>query len=132
MTRAWFLTLPILLAMSVTAGAHEIRSGDLVIVHPMADEAEKGQAVSRGSVMIRNEGKGPDQLLSIKCEFAEEAIVESEVPLVIPAKSQAPLILRFKNIKRKLSTDEAYAGELMFKNAGTVSIDLMVHQPHPH
>jgi copper(I)-binding protein len=35
--------------------------------------------------------------------------------------------MRFKNIKRKLSEDEAYAGELMFEKAGTVKVDLMVH-----
>jgi hypothetical protein len=59
-------------------------------------------------------------------------IVESRVPVVIPAKGQASVSLQFKNIKRKLSMDEAYAGELVFKHAGAITIDLMIHQPHSH
>jgi copper(I)-binding protein len=122
----------LLLALMVALGplpatAHEITSGDLVIVHPMVDEAEKGQAESRGSMEIRNEGNSAEQLLSIKSEFADAVAIEGSTPVAVPAKGRASVLLRFKNIKRKLSEDEAYAGELMFEKAGTVKVDLMVH-----
>jgi periplasmic copper chaperone A len=120
------LALMVALAPS-PASTHEITSGDLVIVHPMVDEAEKGQAESRGSMEIRNEGNSPDRLLSIKSEFADAVTIEGSAPVTVPAKGRAPVLMRFKNIKRKLSEDEAYAGELMFEKAGTVKVDLMVH-----
>ena len=120
------LALMVALAPS-PANTHEITSGRLVIVHPMVDEAEKGQAESRGSMEIRNEGNSHDRLLSIKSEFADAVTIEGSAPVTVPAKGRAPVLMRFKNIKRKLSEDEAYAGELMFEKAGTVKVDLMVH-----
>jgi copper(I)-binding protein len=76
---------------------------------------------------IRNEGNSHDRLLSIKSEFADAVTIEGSAPVTVPAKGRAPVLMRFKNIKRKLSEDEAYAGELMFEKAGTVKVDLMVH-----
>jgi hypothetical protein len=46
---------------------------------------------------------------------------------MVLAKSRASVLVRFKNIKRKLSEDEAYAGELVLEKAGIVKVDLMVH-----
>jgi copper(I)-binding protein len=125
---AFFLLLTLLPAAT---HAHEIKVGSLVIVHPMVNEAEKGQALSSGSMEIRNEGDTPDQLLSIKSEFADEVTIERPVPVTVPAKGRAAVLLQFKNIKRKLSEDEAYAGELVFEKAGTIKVDLMVHA-HSH
>jgi copper(I)-binding protein len=69
--------LLLVLFLPLVATAHEIKVGDLVIVHPTVDEAEKGQAAARGSMEIRNEGKTPDKLLSVSAEFAEQARIES-------------------------------------------------------
>jgi copper(I)-binding protein len=112
--------------------AHEIKVGDLVIVHPMVGETKKGQVSAEGSVSIRNEGKTQDQLLSVKAEFAETTMVGPPVPVQLPANGKTVSIpLAFKGIQQKLSEDEAYAGEFVFQNAGTVRVDLMVHS-HPH
>jgi len=97
----------------------------------MVNEAEKGQAESRGSKEIRNEGSAPDHLLSIRSEFADEVTIDGSPPVAVPAKGRASVLLQFKNIKRKLSEDEAYAGELVFEKAGTIKVDLMVHA-HSH
>jgi copper(I)-binding protein len=122
------LLLPLL---SAATQAHEIKVGSLVIVHPMVNEAEKEQALSGGLMEIRNEGDTPDQLLSIKSEFANEVTIEGPVPVTVPAKERASVLLQFKNITRKLSEDEAYAGELVFEKPGTIKVDLMVHS-HSH
>jgi periplasmic copper chaperone A len=121
---SWFLS-------PAQAQAHEIKAGDLVIVHPMADEATDGQAMSGGSVEIRNEGNKAEKLLSVSCEFAEKTDIKGNVPVIIPAAGHAAVSLLFKNIKTKLSQDEAYAGELTFERTGKVKIDLMVHT-HKH
>jgi periplasmic copper chaperone A len=121
-----FLTL-----LSTAGAAHEIKVGELVIVHPMVDEAEKGQASAQGSLDIRNEGKAADQLLSITSEFAEQATIEAPLPVVVPANGRVAISMRFQNIKRQLSENEVYAGELVFQKAGKVQVDLMVHT-HPH
>jgi copper(I)-binding protein len=124
------LVLTLLLAFSFPANAHEIKLGDLVIVHPMVDEAQKGQDKARGSLEIRNEGKTADQLLSISSEFADKATIEAPVPVTVPANGRVAVPILFQNIKRKLS-ELAYDGELRFEKAGTIKIDLMVHS-HPH
>jgi copper(I)-binding protein len=107
--------------------AHEIKAGNLVIVHPMVVEAADGQAVSRGSMEIRNEGSTPDQLLSLSSEFAEQCEIGGATPVAIPAKGRAAVDVLFRKIKAKLSEDEAYMGELTFEKAGKVKVDLLVH-----
>jgi periplasmic copper chaperone A len=130
--RRLLFALPLVLCQSVLATAHEIKAGDLVIVHSMVAEAEKGQPSAQGSVKIRNAGKMPDQLLSISAEFAGKAIISAPVPVPVPANGRAVSVpLTFENIKRKLSENEAYDGELVFEKAGTIKIDLMVHT-HAH
>jgi copper(I)-binding protein len=126
------LVLALLLAFSFPANAHEIKVGDLIIVHPMVAEAEKGQASAKGTVKIRNNGKTPDHLLSISAEFAEKAVIDAPVPVPVPANGQAVSIpITYEIIKRKLSEDEAYASEFVFEKAGTMKVDLMVHT-HAH
>jgi copper(I)-binding protein len=124
------LTL-LLVLLPVATQAHEIKIGDLVIVHPMVDEAKKGQAEARGSLEIRNEGTMVDQVLSISSEFADKVAIEVPVPVTVPANGRVVIPILFQNIKRKLSELEAYDGELELKKAGTIKIDLMVHS-HPH
>lgn len=132
MTSMKSLVLTLLLVLlPVATQAHEIKIGDLVIVHPMVDEAKKGQAEARGSIEIRNEGTTPDQVLSISSEFADKVTIEVHVPVTIPANGRVVIPILFLNIKRKLSELEAYDGELELKKAGTIKIDLMVHS-HPH
>jgi copper(I)-binding protein len=118
-------------SLSPAAYAHEIKFGDLVIVHPMVDEAKKGQPIARGSFEIRNEGSTLDQLLSISSEFADRTTIEGSVPVAVPANSRVPILMKFENIKRKLSEYEAYNGELVFEKAGAVKVDLIVHT-HSH
>jgi copper(I)-binding protein len=111
--------------------AHEIRAGQLVIVHPMVDEAAENQAMAHGSMEIRNEGNSSDQLISISSEFAEQSEISGSTPVTIPAHGHAAVAVLFKKIKTKLSEDEAYAGELTLAKAGKIKIDLMVHT-HKH
>jgi copper(I)-binding protein len=112
------------------SATHEIKVGDLVIVHPTVDEAEKGQAAARGSMEIRNEGKTPDKLLSVSAEFAEQARIES-AETTVPWGGRLLVPIAFGNIKRKLSELEVYDGELIFEKAGTIKIEFMMH-PHAH
>jgi periplasmic copper chaperone A len=116
--------------LSAAAHAHEIKVGNLVIVHPTVDEAQKGQATAQGSMEIRNQGKTPDKLLSISAEFAETARIESTETAVPPGERiLVPVV--FENIKRQLSEPEVYDAKLIFEKAGTIEIEIMVH-PHGH
>jgi copper(I)-binding protein len=126
------VALTLLLALSSPIHAHEIKVGDLVIVHPMVEKAAKGQVSARGSVKIRNEGKTPDQLLSISAGFADKVTIEAPVPVPVPANGQAVSVpITFENIKQTLFEDAAYAGEMVFEKTGTIQVDLMVHS-HAH
>jgi copper(I)-binding protein len=126
------VTVLLVMYLPLVALAHEIKVGDLVIVHPMVDETKKGQVSADGSVQIRNDGKTADQLLAVKAEFADTVKIGSPVPVQLPASGEVISIpLAFEGIKRQLSEDEAYAGEFVFQNAGTIKVDLMVHS-HSH
>jgi copper(I)-binding protein len=131
MHRLILVLLACLTAAAIPAAAHEIKAGNLVIVHPMVDEAEDGQAVSRGSMEIRNEGSAPEKLVAISSEFATKSEIEGGGPVTIPPHGRAPVLMLFRDVHNKLSEDEAYAGELTFETAGKVKIDLMVHT-HKH
>jgi copper(I)-binding protein len=120
-----------LLALWTTAATgHEIKFGDLEIVHPTVDEAKKGQVEAKGSMEIRNNGEAPDRLIAINAEFAEAARIESPDP-TIPPNARILVPISFENIKRKLSEFEVYDGELIFAKAGRIKIEFMVH-PHGH
>jgi copper(I)-binding protein len=125
------LFLFLLTMLPASVHSHEIRAGSLIIIHPHVDEAEKGQATARGSMEIRNEGTAADQLLSIKAEFAAEAMIETPGQVIIAPHERVLVPVTFHQIRRKLSEDESYEGELAFANAGTIKIDFMVHA-HAH
>ena len=57
----------------------------------MVDEAEKGQISAKGSVQIRNDGKTPEQLLSISAEFAEKTVIDAPVPVSVPRERSGHL-----------------------------------------
>jgi copper(I)-binding protein len=126
-----FSLLLLMIVLPSAAYAHEIKAGSLVIIHPTVDEAEKGQALARGSMEIRNEGKVADELLSIQAEFADEVTIETPGKVSLPANGRVLVPIAFHIISRKLSEDEAYSGELAFAKAGVVKIDFLVH-PHAH
>src|SRR5215216_3702673 len=90
------LSLLLLMILSAPAAhAHEIKAGSLVIVHPTVDEAEKGQALARGSMEIRNEGQIADELLSIKAEFADEVTFETPGKVSVPANGRVLVPIAF-------------------------------------
>jgi copper(I)-binding protein len=124
------ISIVLMVTLSTTSLAHEVKVGQLVIVHPMVGEAEKGQALAEGSVEIRNDSEADDRLLSVTCECADTVTIENGRPMTIPGKGRASVVLRFGNVKRKLSENEAYSGEMVFEKAGTVKMDLMVHSGH--
>jgi hypothetical protein len=47
--------------------------------------------------------------------------------VAVPARGETVITITFESIKRKLVEDEAYSGELVFEEAGTIKIDLMIH-----
>jgi hypothetical protein len=125
------LALALLLVLvPYTLQAHEIKIGELVIVHPTVDEADKGQAAAKGSMEIRNEGSSPNKLLSMNAEFADTVSFEVPAPIAIPPNGRALVPLVFHNIKQKLSEDEAYSGELILEHR-RFKIDILVHR-HTH
>jgi hypothetical protein len=125
------LVLTLVLAFSFPAQAHEIKVGDLVIVHPTVDEADKGQAIAQGSMEIRNEGVEDDRLLAITAEFSGNVTFESSVDVTIPPQGRVLVPVVYRNIKRKLSEDEAHAGELVLNHGGGFKIEILVHK-HAH
>src|SRR5215211_6004202 len=118
-----------MIVLPSAAYAHEMKAGSLAIIHPTVDEAEKGQALARGSMEIRNEGKIADELLSIRAEFADEVTIETPGKVIVPANGRVLIPIAFRTIRRKLSEDEAYSEELAFATAGVVKIHFLVH-PH--
>jgi hypothetical protein len=111
------------MSVSGPAQAHDIRSGDLVIVHPTVSEAVKNQASAQGSMEICNDGDSPDQLLTVNSEFAAQVKIFPTI-VTIPARGRAKVAVLFQHIKNRLSEDEVYSGDLTFNNAALDVIHL--------
>jgi hypothetical protein len=107
-----FLTVLFLVLLTSWGTAHEIKVGTLIIVHPMVDEAEDGQATVSGSKEIRNEGTNPRRLLLISSDFAGKAKIEGPLPLLV--KRPCPILIQFEKNNTKLSEYEVYNSELVF------------------
>jgi copper(I)-binding protein len=112
--------------MSAAINAEEIEAQNLVILHPMVDEAEKGQISAQGSIEIRNYSAAADKLFLIVAEFAERAEPASSQITILP-RTRTVIPIVFRMLYRKLSASETYYGLLFFERAGKIKIEFTVH-----
>lgn len=148
-THAAFATALALAALfGSTAGqAHEIKFGNLVIHHPWSRQAPGAADVAAGFMIITNNGKEDDRLVSCTSENSAGAqihdmqmvgdvmkMTELTNGLVIPAGGTVKLRpkslhIMFTGLKQPLVEGEEFSGTLTFEKAGTVTVDYEVTAP---
>ena len=141
LTLASFITMP-------GAFAHEIKLGDLEIIHPWARQSPMAADVTGGFMVIRNTGKTDDKLIGVTAEIADVVQIHDmkmendvmkmfEIPggVVIPAgqsvefKPKSKHIM-FMKVKTQPMADSQFKGTLVFEKAGSVEIEYEVTDPN--
>ena len=125
-----------MLAIISPVWAHEYKTGEMEIIHPIMAATPPGATVAAGYVSITNDGDSDDRLLDVSASFASEvgvyrSEIEAEVvrmrPLkdtvLLPAQSTVSLTsghmhLIFEKLNRQLVLGELYDVTLVFEHAG--------------
>jgi copper(I)-binding protein len=127
--------------------AHEIKLGNLTIVHPWAREVPTAADVATGFMKIENRGKEDDRLIKATAEISgnvqlHDMKIESGIMKMIELKDGIPipagktvelkpksLHVMFLNLKSKPMDNTEFKGILTFEKAGTVEVDYEVAAP---
>ncbi|MDQ0395125.1 copper chaperone PCu(A)C [Labrys monachus] len=127
-----------------SALAADFKAGNLVIHDPWTRATPRGAPVAGGYAVIENTGDQPDSLtggsfsassgFSIHQMTMKDGVMSMgpvEGGLEIPAHGSVKLDpsgfhLMFTGLTRQLKRHETVGGTLVFKNAGTVSVDYAV------
>ena len=68
-----------LLAMTHSLWAHDVKAGDIEIVHPWSRATPAGAKVAVGYLVLRNKGAAPDRLVSIASDIAARTEIHEMV-----------------------------------------------------
>ncbi len=136
------------LLLPIASSAHEIKLGDLEIIHPWARQSPMAADVTAGFMVIRNTGKTDDKLIGVTAEIADVVQIHDmkmendvmkmfEIPggVVIPAgqsvefKPKSKHIM-FMKVKTQPMADSQFKGTLVFEKAGSVEIEYEVTDPN--
>ena len=142
-----FAALSLTVASAVAfAQSHEMKVGDLTLVHPWARATAPGAPVSGGYMKIANAGSGPDYLVGGSADFAEKVEIHEmtmdgdvmkmrpvEGGLEIPAGGELELKpsgyhVMFIGMKKQLLPGTMEHAQLVFKNAGPVEVEFSVEE----
>lgn len=142
MTKLLAATLAVLLTSA--AFAHEVKVGDLQIIHANIPAPMNGAEVAAGYMGISNEGTTPDKLIGVEVGFAAQAMLHTtefsadgvatmkHVPaLEIPADDTVVLEpggyhIMLMGLKAPLTEGDMLPATLIFEQGGRVEIEFMV------
>ncbi len=140
-----FLAALLLVAFTAPASAHEIKTGDLLIIHPWS-RATPGQAPNGAVFMkIENQGQAEDKLLSASSDAAamveiHEHVMENDVAKMrpvefvpLPAQSITELKpggyhIMLMGLKEPLVEYGTFHMTLNFEKAGSVDVEVQVEE----
>jgi copper(I)-binding protein len=142
-----FLSVLAALCVAATAFAHEIKVGDLEIIHPNIPLPAGNAHTAAGYMGISNTGATADRLLSISVGFAQDAglhlskvddsgvaTMEPVKALDIPAGDTVLLEpggyhVMFLGLTSVLAEGDMLPATLTFEKAGKIEIEFMVDPP---
>jgi periplasmic copper chaperone A len=147
------LAVVFLACLPVESYAHEIRAGELVIIHPWMPEPLRGAKAGVVYLKIQNTGQKHDELLGAESAVAESVTVheskdvggvvkmQKRGSVEIPPKGEIELKpmaihLMLMGLKKTLNELDTFPITLKFKNSGNVEADVevtaprTVHAPH--
>lgn len=145
---AFAATLTLAAGFSIVTGhAHEVKIGDLEIIHPWSRQPLPAAKVGAGFFVIANEGRTDDRLIKATATVSDnvqihEMAMEDGVMkmkeltegLVIPAGETIELKpgsfhIMFMDLKERPVEGTAFEGTLTFEKAGTVNVTYEVEAP---
>ena len=72
-----FRTLAVLSFLATPAFAHDFRSGDLGVIHPIILKAFHSARTAAGYMTVANDGKQPDMLIGVRIDGVNATVHES-------------------------------------------------------
>lgn len=132
------------LMLAQPALSHDVKVGDLTILHPHARAMLPGSQVGGGYLTIDNNGSTDDRLVSITSERARSAQIhemkitdgimnmgELKQGLAVPAKAKTELKpgsyhIMFMNVQKPFKKGETIKATLTFEKAGPVDVEFTV------
>jgi hypothetical protein len=142
--------LAIAASWALPASSHEIKFGNLIIVHPWARPLPDTPDVLAGYLKIINTGKEDDRLIGATAEIAGSAefedmnmdngvmktsVVSGGIPIPVGktvALTSKSLHIMFLNVKSQPMEGTEFKGTLTFEKAGTIDIDFEVGEMAAH
>lgn len=139
-----FLAGAVALLMATTAFAHEVKVGDLQIIHANIPAPMNGAQVAAGYMGISNEGDHADKLISVEVGFADQAMLHTTEfsadgvasmkhvkALEIPAGDTVVLEpggyhIMLMGLTQPLNVGDMVPATLIFEQGGRVEIEFMV------
>ncbi len=131
---------------ALSPAAHEIKAGDLTIVHPWTRATPAGAKVAGGFLKIVNTGNADDRLMSATVEIAESVqlhemkmvgdvmeMAEVAGGIAVPAGATVELKpkslhLMLIGLKSAPAPGSVFKGTLTFERAGTVPVEFAVEE----
>lgn len=137
-----------LIGLPLLASGHGYRLGDIRIVHPWAMPTARevaGDASGVGYLVLKNNGRKSDRLLSASTEIAEKVelrahsgtgdtpTTRSVESIEIPAGGEVRLepggpYLLLQNLKQPLEEGQHFAVALRLERAGKITVDMWVQK----
>ena len=124
--------------------AHDLKTGDLHIIHPSIPDPLPRAKSAAGYMAIANDGSTPERLLSVRTPFAKVATIHETIfgddgvarmrpviDLVIPPNDvlvleQGGLHVMFMGLTGTADEGDMIPVTLIFQNAGKVALEFMV------
>ena len=141
------LTFAASLLLAVPALAHEVKVGDLEIIHPNIPQPAASAKAAGGFLAISNDGTEADRLIGVEADFAAKAEThESKVDengvgtmehvdaVEIPPGQTVNLEhggyhIMFMGLTGPLTEGEMRKVTLIFEHAGRVEVEFMIDPP---
>ena len=141
------LTFAASLLLAVPALAHEVKVGDLEIIHPNIPQPAASAKAAGGFLAISNEGTEADRLIGVEADFAaksethESKVDENGVGTMehvdaveIPPGQTVNLEhggyhIMFMGLTGPLTEGEMRKVTLIFEHAGRVEVEFMIDPP---
>ena len=146
---AFAATLTLVAGFSIVTGhAHEVKIGDLEIIHPWSRQPLPAANAGAGFFVIENKGAADDRLVKATATISDNVQIhemamkdgvmemkELTDGLVIPAGGSVELKpgsyhIMFVDLKERPVEGTAFEGTLTFEKAGTVNVTYEVAAPN--